>query len=64
LRRRQLRFLFDLSRMGHAMPKMHLLLGKVFGTEVANSWLRAYSVMARFTASPSAGEHHDLLDRR
>ena len=64
LQRRQLRFPYDLTRIGSATPKMHLLLGKVFGPEVGRSWLRAQEVMTLFTASRSAEEHRGLLDLR
>jgi hypothetical protein len=64
LQRRQLRFLYDLTRIAKATPKMHLFLGKVFGPEVGRSWLRGQKVLTHFTASPSAEEHRSLLDLR
>jgi hypothetical protein len=63
LSRRQLRFLYDLTRIGNATPQMHRLIGSVFGPEVGKSWLRAQKVMTPFRAS-SAAEHHGLLDLR
>lgn len=63
LPRRQFRFLYDLTRIGNATPKMHRLVGKVFGPEAGRSWLRAQKVMLPFTAS-SPAEHRGLLDLR
>ena len=63
-RRRQLRFLYDLTRIAKSTPKMHLLLGNVFGSEVGRCWFRGQKVLTHFKASQSAGEHRGLLELR